>query len=192
MNKKPSYVVPVLVGGVFLGVSSALPVINFLNCGCCMLVVGGGLLASYIYLREYPQGLPPVTYGDGALLGLLSGFVGSVAYMLVNIPVTLVGLHLGLGALDMEEIREALSDPNIPPVLHDILEMVLAGEGLSLFAMAMTFLLALPIFSIFALVGGVLGVALFQKRGAPPLAPPPSTLPPSPPPEAPGSGTLPR
>ena len=45
MNEKPNIVTPALIGGVFLGITSALPILHYINCACCALVIGGGILA---------------------------------------------------------------------------------------------------------------------------------------------------
>ena len=82
---QPSKTVPILAGGLFLGALSAIPPISFLNCACCILVIGGGFLASYLYMKDYPSDQPRVTYGDGALLGLLAGLFGAVVDTVISI-----------------------------------------------------------------------------------------------------------
>lgn len=141
---KPRKSVPILAGGLFLGVLSAVPPISFLNSACCILVIGGGLLASYLYMKDYPPDQPRVTYGDGALLGLLAGLLGAVVH---TIPIM-------LGGFGSHEALERLSDtPDFPPHLINFLEtMMVAFTGI--------------IFSIFAVVGGVLGVAIFGPKGS--------------------------
>ena len=44
MNER---VQPALWGGVFIGVLSALPIVNFGNCCCCLWVICGGALAAH-------------------------------------------------------------------------------------------------------------------------------------------------
>ena len=41
----------VLLGGLFIGVLSALPIINLANC-CCLWIVGGGAIAAYLGQQE--------------------------------------------------------------------------------------------------------------------------------------------
>ena len=77
---------PALLGGVVIGVLSALPVINLANCCCAWILFGGGLAA---YLLQ--QGRPaPISVGDGALVGLMAGAVGAVVWTLVSIPLAAV------------------------------------------------------------------------------------------------------
>src|SRR5262245_20664109 len=64
-----------LAAGVDLVRFSALPIIALGNYFCCMWVVGGGALSSYLLLKQRSTG---ISYGDGAFGGVLSGLVGAV------------------------------------------------------------------------------------------------------------------
>ena len=78
---------PALYGGLFIGVLSALPIVNMGNCCCCLWVVAGGALA--VYLRQ--QNMPyAVTSAEGALMGLLAGLIGGVIAALISIPMMAV------------------------------------------------------------------------------------------------------
>ena len=191
-SAKPSMTVPVVAGGLFLGVLSAVPPISFLNCACCILVVGGGLLASYLYMKDYPLDSPRVTYGDGALLGLLAGLFGAVVDTVVSIPINLM---LPFGFSNQDALEQLRNTPDIPPQLIDFLESIW---------ILISLLFGGIVFSIFAMVGAMLGVALFGPKGgaqpgsvppapgispyqttAPPQAPPPPGPPSQPAPPAP-------
>ena len=69
MNPAPPRLQPALLGGLFIGVLSALPIINIGNC-CCLWVLGGGALAAYLMQQNHPY---PITVADGALVGLMAG-----------------------------------------------------------------------------------------------------------------------
>lgn len=184
MNQvQPDKTFPVLVGGAVLGVLSALPVIN---CGCCLWVIGGGMIASYLYLKNYPAGMPGATYADGAVLGLLAGVVGAVIDSLISIPV-----HFLTGGMMMQgawrsEIEEALSDPEVPEGLRTLLESMLTG-GMSIGIIFLGLVVSLVIFSIFGALGGILGIAIFKKP-EPPVYPRQSYAPPPGPPDYPPPG----
>lgn len=160
---KPSMAAPALIGGVFLGITSALPLLNLFNCACCILVIGGGFIASYLYLKDYPDTLPPLSYGDGALLGLLTGVIGGLVWSVVQVPLELFHLQLGAAA-GIAQLEEALSDPNIPPELREILLELFAKGGLTAATLAISVVMNLVIGVIFAIVGAIIGVAVFQKR----------------------------
>ncbi len=185
-SAKPSMSVPVIAGGLFLGVLSALPPISFLNCACCILVIGGGLLASYLYMKGYPVDAPRVSYGDGALLGLLAGLVGAVVDTVVSIPINLM---LNFGFSNQEALEQLRNTPEIPPELVQFLESIMAGGGIGIF---FSLVFKGIIFSIFGMVGAMLGVAIFGPKGgaqpgsgqpSPGMSPYQTTLPPQAPPQ---------
>jgi hypothetical protein len=74
---------PALIGGLFIGVLSALPIVSFANC-CCLWVIGGGIVAAYLTQNASPTA---ITVGDGALAGLMAGIVGAVVNSIIWIPV---------------------------------------------------------------------------------------------------------
>ena len=78
---------PALLGGVFIGVMSALPIVNAGNCCCCLWVLAGGALA--VYLRKQNSTIP-VTAAEGALVGLIAGVIGGVIGAVLNIPMQML------------------------------------------------------------------------------------------------------
>src|SRR5688572_31155406 len=57
---------PALIGGVVLGLLSAIPFVNAVNACCCLWAILGGMLATYLYVRNSAT---PATAADGAILG---------------------------------------------------------------------------------------------------------------------------
>ena len=169
MNQdKPSYVPAALMGGLFLGFFSGVPLLNCLNCACCLMVIGGGLLASFIYLRNYPPSLPQVTYGDGAVLGLLTGLFGTVFWAFIHVSVMFLRHLMGISMAGLGALREALANPEIPPevraFLQEIVENYLASEAITPLLLIFSIFVIALISIIFASIGSIIGVALFQKR----------------------------
>lgn len=149
---------PALIGGVSLGVASAIPILNLLNCACCALVIGGGVLGAYLYTKDMPPS-PQAPYGDGALVGLMAGVVGAIVSSILQIPLTLLTAGVGL-APGLDQVFEQM---DLPEEAQEILSGIGAG-GLSLTVMLIGFVTSLFIYSIFATVGGVIGVAVFSKK----------------------------
>ncbi len=175
-EQKPPIVIPALIGGVFLGVTSALPLIEFINCACCALVIGGGVLASVLYLRDYPDYLPPISYTDAAVLGLLTGVIGGFIWTMVDLPLEFFKMQIGMGMMDISELSEALDDPRIPPALQTFLADFIAHGGMTPGVIIFSFIMNLMFSVIFATIGAIIGIAIFQKRPAasvPPTAPGP-------------------
>ena len=57
---------PALLGGLFIGILSGLPIIGICNC-CCLWIVSGGILAAYLEQQNQPASL---TLTQGARVGL--------------------------------------------------------------------------------------------------------------------------
>jgi hypothetical protein len=170
---------PAVIGGVLLGILSSLPLINLFNCVCCAWVIGGGILASYLYVKDSPV---PVTLGRGVALGLLTGVIGSIVTALFSIPLFLIANRAGRG---LSQIRQALEQlRNVPPETLDRLRALSEKGGVDIFFFALGFIFILVIYSLVAMLGGAIGVAVFEKRkpaaGTPniPSYEPPQTPPP--------------
>ena len=122
---------PALFGGLFIGVLSALPIINLGNCLCCLWVVGGGALAVYLMQQNYPYAIQTA---DGALVGLLAGVIGGALCGLLVIPLALAFGPLYQGFVQRAQRTDARK-PARPtgergsPLGHD--ETVEVGQGSS-------------------------------------------------------------
>ncbi len=159
----PSKLQPALIGGVALGVASAIPFLNCLNCACCALAIGGGFLASALYFKDaVPAPQPP--YGDGAVLGAMAGVIGAFTASIVSIPFQLLSSSLGFQP-DISQIEEALGDQEIPPIVQQFMEAMFSG-GFAIGAILIGLVFNLVLFTIFAMIGAIIGVAVFNKKGA--------------------------
>jgi hypothetical protein len=175
---------PALIGGVLLGVLSSLPIISLFNCFCCAWVIAGGVVAAYQFVKESPT---PVSLGKGVTLGLLTGVIGAIVAALFTIPLHLLTLKGGMGVL--EQMRSTMDQmPTMPPETRQMIESILNRGDMGFAIMIVGFIFSLVVFSLFAMIGGAIGVAIFEKRkpGAPPVDMPqyhpPIDLPPPPPP----------
>ncbi len=159
-DSTPQKLRPALIGGIALGVASAIPILNFANCFCCALVIGGGALASWLYLKQVPPGGQP-PYGDAAILGLMTGCIGAIAGTLAALPFNLMMGSMGM----MDQVQEALETAELPPEMAEIMSNLASGEmtfPIIFFGMFMN----LIIDSIFATIGALIGVAVFYKKAA--------------------------
>jgi hypothetical protein len=158
---------PALLGGVAIGVLSALPVINLANC-CCAWVLFGGGLAAYLLQQQRPA---PVSGGVGALVGLLAGAIGAVVWTLVAIPLSAVPLPFQTSRLD-----QAMSNAgDIPPEARAMLETLRSAPAMGA-AAVVGFFITLFVCRTFALVGVHFGALIFGKTPPPPPSPPPSPV----------------
>jgi hypothetical protein len=145
--------------GALIGVLSALPIVGWLNTCCCLWVVLGGAMAVWISQSNHPY---PVTAADGALVGLLAGLVGGLVAIPLNMVFEPMQRQLVLRLLDSMQTE-------VPPQFRTILES--RGSGIMI---AVNGVFATVVYAIFAMLGGLLGVALFKKKDLPP--PPAATV----------------
>jgi uncharacterized protein YqgC (DUF456 family) len=154
---------PALWGGLFIGVLSALPFVNFGNCCCCLWVILGGLLATYLRQQNTPF---QVQASEGALLGLVAGAIGGVIGQALSIP-----LEMMMGPLQQEFIQRWLeSNPDVPAEVRDAMGSATAYGALRV----VSAIISIFISTVFGMLGGLLGVAVFKKNLPPP--PPPGTV----------------
>ena len=154
---------PALFGGIFIGVLSALPVVNMGNCCCCLWVIAGGVLA--VYLRQQNTTYA-VTAAEGALVGLMAGAIGGVIWSILLIPMQAI-----TGPMQQQIVDRVISsNPDFPPEFRDVLQRGTAGG----MVMAVSMFFNVIVSVVFGLLGGLLGVAIFKKNAPPP--PPPGTV----------------
>jgi hypothetical protein len=159
---------PALLGGVLIGVLSALPIVSAGNLCCCLWVLSGGALAAYLLQQNQPV---PLTTGDGAIVGLLAGLVGAVVGTLLSIPIM-----FAFGPMQAQFTERILDNPDVPKEIRQMLENVGGAGGFSAIWLIFSLFFSLVIDAIFGALGGMLG-ALYFKKNLPPTGPPP--MPPS-------------
>jgi len=154
---------PALIGGVVLGILSVIPFVNLANACCCLWAILGGMLATYLYVKNSPT---PVNAGDGAIVGALAGIVGGVIAFVLGVPI-----DYAMGPT----MRNLLVDlvANLDPQQADMLRRQLEASGNAIAPIIIQGLIASVMLFLFAVIGGLLGVPIFEKRkgGMPP--PPP-------------------
>ena len=179
----PAKLQPALLGGLAIGVLTSLPVVNIVNLCCCAWVVFGGALAAYLMQQSHPG---PVSAGDGAMVGLLAGAIGAVIGTLISVPIA-----MAMGPFQLEMMERMLeSSRDLPPEVRGWFEQWRASMMTrATFGMALIFglLFSLFVYSVFGLLGGLLGAVMFKKNVPPPPPPvagfePPSFTPPPVPP----------
>ena len=147
------YFQPALIGGVVLGVLSALPIVNFGNVCCCLWVVSGGAVAAYTLQQRQST---VVTPGEGALVGLLAGVLGTFIYLLLSVPISLL-----LAPFERQLLERLATFGNMPPELR---EYANRPAGLRVLTVLFDFVIRFFVDAVFSTIGGVLGTVLFAKK----------------------------
>jgi ABC-type phosphate transport system permease subunit len=162
----PAKLQPALLGGVTIGVLSALPVINLANC-CCAWILFGGALSAYLMQQNHPE---PIQAGDGAIAGLLAGVVGAFVWVIVSVPIS-----VAMAPFQSEMASRMMRDAaEMAPELRGILENVSGAPAIGI-GLILGFFVMLVVSTLFGMLGGLFGALMFRKKQAPVI---PSPIPP--------------
>ena len=159
-----SKVTAALIAGAATGLFYVIPLVN---CLCCVWGIGGGVLASYLWLRHQPPSLSP-PLGDGLLLGMLTSGVGTVTWLFLQVPLQIFtgfAQDPGESLEQMEEMMETMAPgTSVPEWLTDIMGSTSGTIGMGLIG---TFFFAIFVFialAIFVSIGSLIGTAIFHKK----------------------------
>jgi hypothetical protein len=155
------------VGLSVIGIVSALsPALSLLGCCACLLPLGAGLYAVQNYVGKSAT---PVQIGDGAIMGAVAGAIGGVIYLIVGAP---LAYFINAAALEMQMAQMRQAGIDIP--LAGFAFVIVGG------------IVGIIVDAILGLIGGLIGVPLFEKRkgGSAPPPPPPGGF------GGPGGGTF--
>lgn len=157
---------PALIGGIVTGILSVIPFVSAANLCCCLWAIVGGLIATYLYVKNSPT---PATAGDGAVLGAIAGLVGAVISVVIGVPIALV-----MGPTMRNLFLSILE--NADPQQAEMMRRQFEAGGDAIAPIIVQSLIGAVLLFVFAIIGGLIGVAIFEKRkgGAPP--PPPINI----------------
>lgn len=153
---------PALIGGVVTGILSVIPFVSAANICCCLWAILGGMLATYLYVKDSPT---PASAGDGAILGVIAGAVGAAIYVIIGIPIAWV-----MGPITRNMIVSLIR--NMDPQQAQVLQQQLEASGDAIAPLIIQGLFAGFLLFIFSVLGGLLGVPIFEKRKNAPPPPP--------------------
>jgi hypothetical protein len=153
---------PALLGGLFIGVLSSLPLVRYGNACCCLWVVAGGLVTVYLQRQNPPAPNSSAAF-EAVLGGVIAGMVGAVIELVLA---ALLGGHPSAG--EMQQIMDQF--PQIPLEMRERVVQTVDERG-SMFLAALSLVFIMPVYAIFSVAGALLGLALFKKPAA--SAPPP-------------------
>lgn len=147
---------PALIGGLAAGVLTAIPLVN---CFCCLWIIGGSMLAAYLFAKDQPA---PLTPGDGAVLGIMTGIAAAVTDSIASLP---------FETMNRENVRRFMEQfseffEELPAGLQSGFETRAGGMSPAWFLVQ---LLAMAIiYAAFGALGGIIGASLFRKKTLPP------------------------
>jgi hypothetical protein len=161
---------PALIGGLLTGVLSLVPVVQLANCCFCGWALVGGAVAAKMLIDRTPR---PLRSAEGAKIGLLAGAIAAGVYLLLSLPLSLSGFMENLQMEMLNRLAEVSNDPNLQDLFRRMIEE--SANRTAAERIFSSLIVIIPISVLlggFSVLGGLLGVALFEKRQSPPPAPP--------------------
>lgn len=154
-DQKPGMLMPALIGGACAGLLSGIPL---LNCLCCLWIIGGAVLASYLLTKDSPVAL---SAGDGAIVGVFTGIVAAVVDRVISIPL------YSLNKEFMRKIMETISEytEEMPSGWESLFETGAIGASISMFMLSLV--ISAIVFAALGALGGIIGISLFKKKSPP-------------------------
>ena len=160
-KKELDFLKPALAGGAALATMSSLVAllssaasIPLLNATCCLWLLGGGAIASYLLNKQRPGQL---TYGDGAIVGLFSGIFAAILGTLLGIPLRL------LQTAQLEQAAAQIQQSPMAPGMKEFI-LQLMTPGINLTVIVIGLVSGLLINSIFVTGAGALTVAILNRK----------------------------
>jgi hypothetical protein len=149
------FIQPAVMGGMFLGVLSSIPIISI---GFCLWILLGGAIAAQQLTAQRRSG---VTYGDGAFVGVLSGVWGALVGTTIQMCFRVIAAPFF--ASQQQQLEQLLNQMSVEGPMRDWVLRAASGE-ISLTTVIFTLFSNLLAFCLFAMIGGILAVALLKKR----------------------------
>jgi hypothetical protein len=155
-----------LIGGVIMGVLSALPIVSAGNLCCCLWVVSAGLIAAYLLQQNQAA---PLTPADGALAGLLAGLIGAVVYFIVKIPIDFL-----MSPIERAMLQRIIESGTLPPEWREFVERYAGPDrqvsvAFQIVGRIVGLMFWMFLGGIFSTIGGLVGALIF-RRDTPPAA----------------------
>jgi hypothetical protein len=150
MNMR-SFLISCLVSGIGIALLSNLPFISICNCALCLWVWSGSIFAVFLY-RRVAREAAPLSLAQGLLLGLACGVVAVV-----------VGAALAafIGSFSYRAVMDLVnSQPDLAEPLSPYTELLKAGGSASAIGLGLNAVL----YSLFGMVGGLIGAAIFKGK----------------------------
>ena len=127
-----------------------------------MLYVGSSGRRNRHILLTRQRPLFRITYGDGAFAGVLSGLFGAVVGTIVQLASRAVAARFFEN--QQQQLEQILNQVGAEGPMRDFVLRAASGE-ISTATVLFTFITNLLMFCLFAMIGGILALAILRKRG---------------------------
>ena len=126
-----------------------------------MWVLLGGGIATIMLTRQRPA--TGVTYGDGAFVGVLSGLFGAVVGTILQMSFR--AIFARFFESQSQQLDQMLNQIGAEGPMRDWVLRSMSGE-ISATTVTFTFFANVIAYSLFAMIGGILTIALLNRRMA--------------------------
>lgn len=163
MNKK---YLPGLVCGFGAAVLTTIPGVQTI--ACCLLVPIASVISIFLYKKSQP-GLLKIQTGTGILLGLLTAVFAALFASGFEIIITYITRTSDL-VTSMPQAEKVVKDMNLGPAAEEsmeVLKQIVSEIKFKGFSFLYAFLITttnLITYSIFGMLGGLIGTAVINKR----------------------------
>lgn len=157
---------PAFVSGFAAAVLSTIPIIKTFN--CCLIIPAASIAALYLYQKTVISGAP-VSLGNALGFGLLTGIIAAIFASAFDILITYI-THTNDIILGLPDSENFMKQLNLGPVIDEWMKLFkqmasdIESTGFSALYTVVLTISNLFVFSIFGVLGGLLGMAILNRR----------------------------
>ena len=146
-----------IIGGVVAGALNSIPILNFINCFCCLGIMLGGAVALVYYdhsflKRDYINPALAVT------LGIASGLIGAFVSLFFDYLI-----YINYGHWELEFMQNLMDNMDEVPIMLDELFNELEDELRYGFIWGSILLRNLLLMPVFCLIGALITRVFLNK-----------------------------
>ena len=160
---------PSIVTGFGAAVLSTIPGIKNLN--CCLIIPAAAFLSIYLYNKSTGND-SPIKLNKALSYGLITGLIAALFSSLFDILITFI-THSNDLVVGLEQTEEMMQELKLGTLIDASMEIMrnmvkeIEATGFSALYTVMITISNFFIFSIFGMLGGLLGMAVLNKRNRP-------------------------
>ncbi len=160
---------PSIITGFGAAVLSTIPGIKNLN--CCLIIPVAALLSLYIYNKSSGND-SPIKLNKALSYGLITGLIAALFSSLFDILITFI-THSNDLVVGLEQTEEMMHELNFGALMDASMEIMrtmvkeIEATGFSALYTVMITISNFFIFSVFGMLGGLLGMAVLNKKNRP-------------------------
>ena len=160
---------PSIVTGFGAAVLSTIPGIKNLN--CCLIIPAAAFLSLYLYHKSTGDD-SPIKLNKALSYGLITGLIAALFSSLFDILITFI-THSNDLVAGLEQTEDMMHELKLGALMDASMEIMrtmvneIEATGFSALYTVMITISNFFIFSIFGMLGGLLGMAVLNKRNRP-------------------------